>query len=270
MTETDTTASGADQPTVPLTGGGAMPLIGLGTWKAQGDDARRAVAHALEVGYRHVDTATSYGNEEQVGAAIADSALSREQVFVTTKLPPERADDAHEVLAQSLEALDLDHLDLWLVHGPPPEGASPALWTRFLEARSEGLAVAVGVSNYSLDQIDELISATGQAPAVNQVKFGPALWDPALVTGHAERGVVLEGYSPFRTTAMDDAGLAAIAEVHGRTPEQVVLRWHVQHGVVAIPKSVHEERITANLDVFGFILDDEQMATLDAMGDARG
>ncbi len=270
MSEQDTTDSGTDQPTVPLTGGGAMPLIGLGTWQSEGDDARRSVARALEVGYRHVDTATAYGNEDQVGAAIADSALSREQLFVTTKLPPDRAGEAHEVLAQSLEALDLDHLDLWLVHAPPPEGESPALWTRFLEARSEGLTAAVGVSNYSLEQIDELISATGQAPAVNQVRFGPALWDPALVAGHAERGVVLEGYSPFKTTDMDDAGLTAIAAAHGKAPGQVVLRWHVQHGVVAIPKSVHDERIAANLDVFDFALDDDQMATLDGLGGSKG
>ena len=264
MSEPDTLDSGSDQPTVPLTGGGAMPLLGLGTWQARGDDARRAVSRALEVGYRHVDTATMYGNEDQVGAAIAESALSREQVFVTTKLPPQRAEAAHEVLAQSLEALDLDHLDLWLVHAPPSEGASPRLWTRFLEARSEGLAAAVGVSNYSLAQIDELVAATGEAPAVNQVEFGPTLWDPDLVAGHAERGVVLEGYSPFKTTDMDDERLLAIAREHGRTPGQVVLRWHVQHGVVAIPKSTDDQRIADNLDVFGFTLDEDEMGVLDA------
>lgn len=263
MSEPGTLDGGTDQPTVPLAGGGAMPLLGLGTWQVQGDDARRAVERALEVGYRHLDTATAYGNEAQVGEAIAASALSREQVFVTTKLPPKRADEAQEVLAQSLEALDLDHLDLWLVHAPPPQGTGPALWTRFLEARSEGLTAAVGVSNHSLAQIDELVDATGQAPAVNQVAFGPALWDPDLLAGHVERGVVLEGYSPFRTTDMDDADLARIAEGHGRTPGQVVLRWHVQHGVVAIPKSTDDQRIADNLDVFGFALDEGEMTTLD-------
>lgn len=262
----DTVSAGPDQPTVPLTGGGAMPLLGLGTWQAEGDGARRAVARALEVGYRHVDTATMYGNEDQVGAAIAESALSREQLFVTSKLPPRRADAAHEVLAQSLEALDLDHLDLWLVHWPPPQGQGVALWTRFLEARTEGLAAAVGVSNFSLEQIDELVDATGEAPAVNQVEFGPSLWDPDLVAGHAERGVVLEGYSPFKSTDMEHADLLRVAEETGRTPGQVVLRWHVQHGVVAIPKSTDPGRIAANLDVFGFDLDEAQMAALDGLG----
>lgn len=253
------------QPVVPLTGGGAMPLIGLGTWQMEGDDARRAVSRALEVGYRHVDTATMYGNEDQVGRALADSALSREQVFVTSKLPPQQAGRAREVLAQSLEALDLDHLDLWLVHWPPG-GASPQTWTQLLEAQAEGLAAAVGVSNYSLKQIDELIAATGTAPAVNQVRFGPALWDPDLVTGHAERGVVLEGYSPFKTTDLSAPALVAIAQEHGKTPAQVVLRWHVQHAVVAIPKSTDPERIAANLDVFDFALTAEQVAALDGLG----
>ena len=259
--------SSSDQPTLPLTGGGAMPLLGLGTWQIRGDEARRAVATALEVGYRHVDTATMYGNEAEVGRAIAESDLSREQVFVTTKLPPAEAGRASEVLADSLEALDLDHLDLWLIHWPPG-GASPQTWSALLQAQDEGLAAAVGVSNYSLAQIDELIAATGRAPAVNQVRFGPALWDPHLLAGHTERGVVLEGYSPFRTTDLGAPALTAIAEAHGRTAAQVVLRWHVQHGVVAIPKSADPARIAANLDVLDFELTAAQMADVDALGPA--
>lgn len=268
MSDTPTTAIDTvdgDQPTVPLTGGGAMPLLGLGTWQARGEEVRRAVAAALEVGYRHVDTATMYGNEREVGLAIADSDLSREQVFVTTKLPPQQAHRARDVLQESLEALDLDHLDLWLVHWPP-DGASPATWTQLLEAQAEGLAAAVGVSNYSLAQIDELVAATGTAPAVNQVKFGPALWDPALVGGHAERGVVLEGYSPFKATDLSAPALVEVARAHGKSPAQVVLRWHLQHGVVAIPKSSDPARIAENFDVFDVELTDEEMAAIDGLG----
>lgn len=253
-------------PTTTIAPGVEMPLVGLGTWQASGDDARRAVVDALEVGYRLIDTATGYGNEDQVGQALRDAGLPREDVFVTTKLPPEQADDPRGTLETSLAALGVDALDLWLVHWPPGGEARPDVWEQLVAAREEGLTRAIGVSNYSPAQIDELVDATGVTPAVNQVKWGPSLWDAGVVAAHAERGVVLEGYSPFKVTDMSAEALTAAAEAHGKTPEQVVLRWHLQHGVVSIPKSTNRERIAANFAVFDVELTDEEMAAIDGLG----
>lgn len=257
------TASGED---VKLRSGATMPIIGLGTWLSEGGDAYDAVRTALDIGYRHIDTATAYGNEEQVGSALADSGVDRTEVFITTKLPPEDAPRAREVLEQSLRALGTDHVDLWLIHWPPAGGASPQTWQQLLAAREDGLATDVGVSNYSTDQIDELVHGTGEAPAVNQIKWSIPLYDADRVAQSRERGVVLEGYSPFKRAALDDETLVSVADAHDVAPAQVVLRWHIQHGIVVIPKSVRRERIAANFDVFGFDLDDDQMARLDALG----
>lgn len=251
--------------TVTLPGDVAMPLLGFGTWQAGGDDAYRSVRTALDVGYRHVDTATAYGNEKQVGRALADSGVDRGEVFVTTKLPPDHADRAGETLRRSLAALDTEYMDLWLIHWPPGGEARPDVWRELLSAREAGLARAVGVSNYSTPQLDELIGATGVAPAVNQIKWAPALYDPERLAQVRDRGVVLEGYSPFRATDLSAGPLVAAAEAHGVTPAQVVVRWHLQHGIVVIPKSVTPERIAANADVFGFTLTDDEMAAVDGL-----
>lgn len=250
-------------PTIQLPNG-AMPLLGIGTWQSEGDDAEHAVRAALELGYTHVDTATGYGNQSQVGRALA--GVDRDSVFVTTKLPPDHAGRERETLTESLSELGLDHLDLWLVHWPPHKQAWPDTWRQFIAARDEGLVRDIGVSNYSLDQIDELIDATGVAPAVNQIPWSPSDWDADLVAGHAARGVRIEGYSPFKRTDMSASALTEIADAHGVTPQQVVLRWHIDHGIVVIPKSVHRERIAANLDVLGFQLSDDELARIDALG----
>jgi len=254
-----------DQPTAQLTGGGAMPLLGFGTWQITGSACTHAVRAALDAGYRHLDTATMYRNEAEVGRALAESGVPRDEVFVTTKLPPDRADAAGPTLDASLAALGVDAVDLWLVHWPPG-GAGVDLWREFLDARDAGRARDVGVSNYSLAQLDELTDATGVTPAVNQVRWAPALFDPEVLEGHRERGVVLEGYSPFRSTDLADPVLAEVADAHGVTPAQVVLRWHLDHGVVVIPKSVTPERITANADVLTFSLTDDERARVDALG----
>jgi 2,5-diketo-D-gluconate reductase A len=253
--------------TITLAGGAAMPLVGFGTWKLRGDEAYRAVREALDVGYRHLDTATMYGNEAEVGRALRDSGVPREEVFVTTKLPPEKVGREDATLAASTKALD--GVDLWLVHWPPG-GAAPEVWRRFVAARDAGHVREIGVSNYDADQIDELTAATGVPPAVNQIRWGPALYDQAIVRAHADRGVVLEGYSPFRTTRLDHPVLVRAAAAHGVQPTQVVLRWHLQHGVVVIPKSAHAERIRTNLDLDGFALTDEEMAAIDAMSPYDG
>jgi 2,5-diketo-D-gluconate reductase A len=257
------------QPAVALDRGGAMPLVGLGTWQMTGARCQAAVRAALEVGYRHIDTATMYGNEREVGRAVRDSGVPREQVFVTTKLPPGAAGRERRTLDQSLRALGMDHVDLWLVHWPPRGRALVSTWEALLAARDQGLARAVGVSNYSTAQLDELIAATGAAPQVKQVPWAPALHDAALLDEHRRRGVVLEGYSPFKNTDLRHPVLVEVAARHGVTPAQVVVRWHIDHEVVVIPKSATPERIAANFDVFGFSLTDEELARIDGLATTR-
>jgi 2,5-diketo-D-gluconate reductase A len=254
---------------VELASGTEMPLLGLGTWQARGRDALEAVRSALALGYRHIDTATMYGNEEQVGRAVAESGVPREEIFVTTKLPPSRAGHERTTIGESLEALGLDHVDLWLIHWPPPGGARPDVWERLLDLQAEGFAREVGVSNYSMRQIDELERATGRRPAVNQIEWGPALFERDVLEAHRSRGVQLEGYSPLRTTNLRDAPLVQIAEAHHRTPAQVVLRWHIEHRIAAIPKSTHADRIAENAEIFDFQLTRAEMAQLDDLGSAR-
>ncbi len=255
--------------TVALPSGRGMPLLGFGTWQITGDEATRATAWALEVGYRHLDTATVYRNEREVGAGLRGSGVPREDVFVTTKLPPNRAGAELETLQASLELLATDYVDLWLIHWTPDEGVGLDLWTAFVQARAEGLARDIGVSNYSLAQRDQLSAVSGVTPAVNQIEWSPLLFDPANLDGHRERGIVLEGYSALRGGTLEHRVIAEIAERLGRTPAQVIIRWHLQHGVVVIPKSRSRERIVSNADVGGFELAPQDMAALDALGAAR-
>jgi len=243
-----------------------MPLLGLGTWQARGATAEAAVLRAIDVGYRHIDTARAYGNEAEVGRALAASGVARSEVFVTTKLRPDRAGRERETLEESLAALALDHVDLWLIHWPPDGRARPDVWERFLEAQADGLARAVGVSNYSVEQLDELEQATGRLPAVNQIEWGPALHDARTLDEHRRRGVQLEGYSPLKTTDLRNPRLVEIADAHAVTPAQVVIRWHLEHAIVVIPKSASPERIAENFDVFGFTLTADEVAALDDLG----
>jgi 2,5-diketo-D-gluconate reductase A len=258
--------SPAGQPTVTIAEGVEMPLLGLGTWKATGMQAYGAVRRALEVGYRHIDTATFYANEDAVGRAVRDSGLPRDEIFVTTKMPPGNAGRERETLAVSLATMGLDHVDLWLVHWPPGGRARPDTWTRFIGARADGLTRAIGVANYDTEQIDELVSATRVAPAVNQIRWAPALYDADLVEAHRERGVTLEGYSPFTTTDLSDPVLVEIATRHEVTTRQIVLRWHVEHAIVVIPKSIDPARIADNFAIFDLALDDDEVARIDALG----
>jgi 2,5-diketo-D-gluconate reductase A len=261
-------AGNHDQPAVPLRDGSAIPLVGLGTWEMTGSECYRAVRCALELGYRHVDTATMYRNEDEVGRALRDSGVPRQDLFVTTKVPPARAGRERATLESSLRALGTEYVDLWLIHWPPDDGPGERIWTQLLALRDEGLTRAVGVSNYDTSLLDDLVRATGEAPAVNQIRWGPSLHDPGQVDEHRRRGIVLEGYSPFKTTDLDDPVLAEVAEHHGVTPAQVVVRWHVDHGVVVIPKSATPERIGVNFDVFGFSLDGEELRRVDGLSNA--
>jgi len=261
--DTSTEPRTIESESVELAAGTKLPILGFGTWQLRGRSAVDAVLRALDVGYRHIDTATAYGNEEQVGQAVAHGAVRREDIFVTTKLPPSRAGRERETLEASLDALAFDYVDLWLVHWPPSGGARPDVWERLLELQAEGLTREVGVSNYSVSQIDELQRATGQLPAVNQIEWSPPLFDPGVLEEHRRRGVQLEGYSPLLNINLADPRLAGIAGDHGVTPAQVVLRWHIEHQVVAIPRSSNLERIAENADIFGFALTSAEVEILD-------
>jgi 2,5-diketo-D-gluconate reductase A len=251
---------------VTLADNGSMPLLGFGTWQMYGREAYDAVRVALEVGYRHIDTATLYRNEAEIGRALRDSGVGREDVFLTTKLHPSDVGREGEVLRASLAALGTDYLDLWLIHWPPRGRSSVATWRHLADAHAKQSARAIGVSNYSTAQIDELVDATGVTPAVNQIRWSPELYDRRLVEQLRARGVVLEGYSPFRASDLRDPVLADVASAHGVTAAQVVLRWHIEHGFVVIPKSVRRDRILTNFDVFGFSLTAAELARIDALG----
>src|SRR3954469_7778381 len=251
-------------PSAPLPSGAAMPLLGFGTWQITGNSCYDAVRTALDVGYRHLDSAMVYRNEEEVGRALRDSGVARDDVFVTTKVPP-HAEDPRQVLETSLQKLGTDHLDLWLIHWTEGGSIHEDLWQVLLDAQKAGKVRDVGVSNYSLDQLDRLTDASGQQPAVNQIEWAPTLYDAKVARGHAERGVVLEGYSALKNTDLDDPVLREIAESHGVSTAQVLLRWHLDHGFVAIPKSVTPERIEANFAVTGFSLTPDEVARIDGL-----
>ncbi len=253
---------------VPVTRlpGGRMPVVGFGTWKLRGDQARAAVREALAVGYRHIDTATMYANEDEIGQALADSGVDRADVFLTTKIRPSDLGRERSVLRRSLRALRTDYLDLWLVHWPPPRRTDGhQLWNELLAIKAEGYVRDVGVSNYSLPEIDELTRSTGQTPAVNQIDWGPDRYDGRVLAGHADRGIAVEGYSGLKNTRLDDPVLTKIAGVRGVTTAQVVLRWHLEHDVTVIPKSASPDRIAANFDLFGFRLTAGEVASIDGL-----
>ncbi len=252
--------------TLTLDGGARIPLLGFGTWQITGDDAVRATASALEIGYRHLDTATVYGNEAEVGRALAESGVPRDEVFVTTKCPPDNAGKELKTLRRSLELLQVDHVDLWLIHWPGSGSTNTDMWRAFVEAREAGLTKEIGVSNFDASLLDEVTEATGVAPAINQIKWSPLLFDAQVLEEHRARGVAVEGYSALRGGTLEHPAIVEIAERTGRTPAQVIIRWHLQHEVVVIPKSVNADRIRSNADVAGFSLSDEDMATLDGLG----
>ncbi len=250
---------------VSIGAGLTMPMIGFGTWQIRGNSAYESVRYALEAGYRHLDTATMYRNEAEVGRAVRDSGLDRADVFITTKLPPGNAGRERATIEASLRDLGVDQVDLWLIHWPPRGRVSLRVWEQLIAIRDAGLARAVGVSNYSPSQIDDLIRGTGERPAVNQIPWSIPQYDPDLLAAHRNRGVQVEGYSSLKGTNLRDRTIAEIAGRHAVEPAQVVLRWHLQHGIVVIPKSTHRERIAANFALSGFALGEAEMARLDAL-----
>jgi 2,5-diketo-D-gluconate reductase A len=257
----------SDVPAVSLADGVDMPMIGLGTWKLTGGQVEAAAGAALAVGYRHIDTAVMYGNEAEIGTALGASGLAREEVFLTTKVRPSDLGQEEAVLRRSLRALRTAYVDLWLVHWPPQRpNQRRQLWNEVRRLRDEGLARAIGVSNYELSQIDELEEWTGERPVVNQIRWSPARYDPDVLVGHKARGVVLEGYSALKDSSLTDPVVTEIAKSHGVSPARVILRWHLEHGVPAIPKSARPERIAENIDLFGFALTQDEVARIDSLG----
>jgi diketogulonate reductase-like aldo/keto reductase len=254
--------------TVTLRGGVEMPVLGLGVWQsAPGEETRRAVSAALAAGYRHVDTARAYRNEADVGAAIRESGVPRREVFVTTKLwnADHGYDKALQAIDRSLESLALEQVDLYLVHWPV-EGLRRDTWRAMERILADGKARAIGVSNYTVRHLDEVLGQARQPPAVNQVEFSPFLHQRALLERCRQGGIQLEAYGPLvRGHRMDHPVVQRVARKHGRTPAQVLLRWGIQHELVVIPKSVHAERIRENADVFGFSLDADDLAALDGL-----
>jgi 2,5-diketo-D-gluconate reductase A len=246
--------------------GRSIPILGLGTSPMRGREAYDAIRFALEAGYRLIDTATSYRNQEEVGRAIRDSGLAREEIFITTKVPGENAGRERPTLEDSLAQLGMDHVDLWLIHSPPGGSPGVEMWRALLQLREEGKARDVGVSNYSPVQVEALIDATGEAPVVNQIRWSPALYDGARLQHSRQHDVVLEGYSPLNASDLADPVIGEVAAAHGATPAQVILRWHVDTGVVTIPKSARPERLRENLDVFGFRLSPEEVGRLNGLG----
>jgi diketogulonate reductase-like aldo/keto reductase len=255
--------------TVKLADGSQLPMLGLGVWQVpDGRTCVDAVRWALELGYRHIDTAQAYGNEASVGQALRDSGIPRDQVYLTTKFYPGRKDPVAEA-EQSLRLLGVDQVDLYLVHWP--QRGPVWAWAGMEQARERGLAASIGVSNFSADDLRQVTGAGSVVPAVNQIQFSAVEYRRGLLDACRRHGTVLEAYSPLGTGRhLGHRTVTGIAQRAGRTPAQVLLRWCVQHGVPVIPKSTHRERIAENAQIFDFTLSDEDMAALDGLDQTRG
>ncbi len=261
-------------PPIILNNGVEMPQLGFGVWQVPDDEAQGAVTTALEAGYRSIDTAAIYGNEQGTGKAIAASGVPREELFVTTKLwnTDQGHDSALRAFDASLDKLGLDYVDLYLIHWPmPSKDTYVDTYKAFEKLHADGRARSIGVSNFLPEHLERLISETSVVPVVNQIELHPHLQQHASREFHAAQGIATEAWSPLGQGKglLEIPAIVAIARKHGRTPAQIVLRWHVQLGNVVIPKSVTPSRIKENIDVFGFELDPEDMAAISALNEDR-
>ena len=256
-------------PMIPLRDGSRIPQLGFGVFLVPPPQTAEAVSLALEAGYRHIDTAAQYANETGVGRALAASGLDRAEVFITTKCanPDHGYEAAKAACHASLDRLGLGPIDLYLIHWPvPSRDLYLDTWRAFIDLQAEGVVRSIGVSNFQAAHLERIIAETGVTPAVNQIELHPRLAQQELRRVHARHGIVTEAWSPLaRGEMLDDPVVTAIAAAHDRTPAQILIRWHIQLGNVVIPKSVTPRRIEENLDVFGFELDPEQIAALDAL-----
>jgi len=252
-----------------LADGNSIPVLGLGVWQVpDGAECERAVRWALETGYRHIDTAQAYGNEASVGRALRDSGIPREEVFITTKFYPARRDPAAEIEG-SLRRLGVHQVDLYIIHWPR-KGATWA-WPGMEAARERGHARSIGVSNFSVQELEQVIAVASTPPAINQVQFSPFEYRRSLLEACKARDVAVEAYSPLGTGRhLSDRTVDRVAEGVGRTPAQVLLRWCLQRGTIVLPKSTHRERIEQNAQIFDFALSDDEMATLDRLDVTAG
>lgn len=261
--------------TLPLRSGGAIPQVGLGVWQsARGDATKNAVLAALRHGYRHVDTARIYGNEADVGEAVRESGVARGQLFVTTKLwnDDQGYDKALAAFDKSLERLGLDYVDLYLIHWPVA-GKRKDSWRALEKLKADGRARHIGVSNFLVRHLEELLGDAKEPPAVNQIEIHPFLQHRETRAFCTKHDIVVEAYSPLTSGhKLNDPAITAVAQRVGRSNAQVLLRWGIQHGLVVLPKSTHDARIAENGDIFGFTLDAEAMTSLDQLdaGEAMG
>lgn len=256
-------------PSVELNDGNTIPQLGLGVFKVEPGDTERIVADALEVGYRHIDTARIYDNEEEVGRAIAASGVPRDELFITTKLWNTDQEDAHGAFEASLDRLGLEKVDLYLIHWPvPARKTAVGAWRSLVEIVGSDQCDSIGVSNFEIDHLNELLRETGVVPAVNQVELHPLHQRRELREFCAERGIAIEAWGPLsqgKSDLLQRAEITSAAVAHGKSAAQVVIRWHLQHGTILFPKTSSRARLIENASVFDFELSADQMAAIDAM-----
>ncbi|KAB1657988.1 aldo/keto reductase [Pseudoclavibacter chungangensis] len=258
-------------PDITLNDGTTIPQLGYGLFKVDSDQAERRVSEALEVGYRHIDTARIYGNEEGVGRAIASSGIPRDQLFVTTKLwnDDQGRDRVDAALDASLERLGLDRVDLYLIHWPAPgNGKYVETWERFVELPATGRVTSVGVCNFLEPHLRDIIDATGVRPVVDQIEQHPYLQQPELDAYLREQEIRTEAWGPLaqgKTDLFEEPAVVAAAEAHGKSPAQIILRWHLDKGNIVFPKTNSVERMRENLDVFDFTLTPDEFAAITAL-----
>ncbi len=256
-------------PFVELNDGNLIPQLGLGVWRLAAEDTEQVVSDALELGYRHFDTARIYDNEEAVGRAIAASGVPRDELFITTKLWNTDQEDPHGAFEASLDRLGLEKVDLYLIHWPvPAKKTAVGAWRGLVEIVGSVQCDSIGVSNFEIAHLDELINETGVVPAVDQIELHPLHQRRELRQYCAERGIAVEAWSPLgqgKSDLLARPELAAAAVAHGKTAAQVVIRWHLQNGTIVFPKTANRARLAENADVFDFELSASEMAAIDAM-----
>ena len=267
------TSSPSQVPRIALGEGEDIPQLGFGVFQVPPDQTVEPVTLALQAGYRHIDTAAAYRNEAAVGQAIRTAGLRRDEVFVTTKCfnNDHGYDEALRALRASLDRLEMEHVDLYLIHWPvPAHDRYVETWRAFIDAHKQGLTRSIGVSNFQEPHLERIIDETGVTPAINQVELHPYFQQKGLRREHQERGIVTEAWSPLaQGQVLDDPVITGIADTHGKTPGQVVIRWHLQLENVVIPKSVTPERIEQNFDVFDFHLSEQEMDAIEALDAGR-
>jgi len=258
-------------PTIALNDGATIPQLGFGVFRVEPGETERIVSDALEVGYRHIDTASYYDNEIGVGKAIAASGIPRDELFITTKLwnSDQGTQSAFDAIDLSLEKLGLSHIDLYLIHWPvPSKNLFLETWLAFEKIKAHGKTTSIGVSNFRVEELDLLIAGSSTVPTINQIELHPAFTQAALRAADASRGIVTESWGPLGHAQVDLMGLgpiAAAAAAHEVSPAQAIIRWHVQHDLVVIPKSNNRDRMAQNFDVFGFELTSAEMAAIDGL-----